>query len=160
MTTLGPEVAVFRASFTAILHLSGFVIVVLLPLVIRSVHRAGWTVPVVAVGFGALLLVPVLLLALAAPAVRFFRVRVHQLGLRAFDAWGRFRSVRWTEMTGVERMDLPGMPYLRIRTREEGIELVVPLFLARRDAFVRAIARWAGPSHPVTRHLARRGGAG
>jgi hypothetical protein len=155
MGTLGPEVGVFRASFRSILGLSGFVAFALLPLVIRRVHGAGWgDWRVVAAGFGALLLVPLLLYALLAPFVWWFRVRVHELGLRAFDAWGRRLAVRWTEMTTAERLDLPGMPYLRVRTREEGVELVVPLFLARRDAFVRAVTARAGPSNPMSRYFA------
>lgn len=155
MTTLGPEVGVFRASLGAILRLSGFVMAALLPLVLRSVHRAGWTNwGAMAAAFGSLLLVPALLLVVLAPAVRLFRVRVHQFGLRGFNAWGRPFDVRWGEITGVARMDLPGMPYLRVSTREEGVDLVVPLFLARRAAFVRLVSEHAGPSNPLTRQLA------
>ncbi len=151
---LGAEVAVFRVSLRAILGLAGFVMAALLPLVVRSIHRAGWTNwTAMAAAFGALLLVPVLLFALLGPAVWLFRVRVHQLGLRGFDAWGRWLDVRWTEITTVERVDLPGMPYLRVRTRRDAVELFVPLFLARRDAFVRNVSECAGPSNAMTRHF-------
>jgi hypothetical protein len=155
MDVLGPKLGVFRASTGILWRLAGVLMLVLLPMVVsRIVMRfdsLSWRR--VAAVLGSLLLVPVLVFGLVAPLVWVYRIRVHELGLRAYDAYGRFFSVRWGSMTDVRRVDLLTLPYLRVRTAQAGVELVIPLFLAEQAHFERLVSQCAGPLNPLSRHF-------
>jgi hypothetical protein len=155
MEMLGPKLGVFRASTGVLWRLAGVLMLVLLPMVVTRIvlrfDSLSW--PRAAAALGSLLLVPPLVFGLVAPFVWLYRVRVHELGLRAFDAYGRFFSVRWGSMTAVSRMDLLALPYLRVYTAQAGVEVVIPLFLAEQADFERLVSKCAGPLNPLSRHF-------
>jgi hypothetical protein len=154
---LGPQLGVFRASASVCWRLSGAIALLLVPLVISRVVKLDpfrWTIA--AAAFASLLLVPVVLFALVTPLLWLFRIRVHALGLRGYDAFGRFLSVRWAVMTGTQPMDLLTLRYLRIDTTEAGPRLVVPLFLAEQERFERLVRECAGPQNPLSRFFDER----
>lgn len=152
MDVLGPRLGTFRASSRRLWGLAGVLAALLFPMALARIARMDpfqWRGA--AAALASLLLVPVFLFALAGPLVWWFRIGVHPLGLRAFDAKGRFFSVRWPLMRDAERVDLLTLPYLRVTTTEVGVELVIPLFLAEQEAFERLVSECAGPSNPLTR---------
>jgi hypothetical protein len=135
-------------------------VLLLFPLVCARVLRAeGLDLRLAAAAFASLLLVPVLVFALLAPLLWIYRVRVHPLGLRVYDGYGRFFSVRWASVLEVQRLDLLSLPYLGVRTTEVRVRLVVPLFLTRQTEFERQVAELAGPLNPLTRYFRERGSA-
>ena len=151
---LGPERGRFRASLGVLWLFSGTLALMLLPLVIvRIVQQGPMSWGGVAAAFASLLLVPLLSFGFAAPFFWIYRIRVHELGLHGYDAYGRFFSVRWTSMTRARRVQLLTLEYLRVETSEAGIELVIPLFLTERAAFERLVAALAGASNPIARHF-------
>jgi hypothetical protein len=155
MDVLGPRLGSFRASFRRLWGLSGVLVLVLSPLVLRNIAFMDpfrWEGAAAALA-SLLLLTPVLVFALAAPFVWLYRVRVHPLGLRAFDAKGRFHSVRWPVMSAAQPLAMLSLPYVRVTTTEAGVELVIPLFLAEREAFQRLVVQQAGPANPLARFL-------
>jgi hypothetical protein len=158
---LGPQLGVFGASLHFVWGLSATLALILLPLVI---HRVVQLDPMdwarAAAAFAALLLVPVLVLALTAPLLRLYRIRVHEMGLRAYNAYGRFFSVRWVSMTEAQAVSLLTLEYLRVRTTEPGVELMIPLFLSKRAEFERLVAKLAGPLNPLSRHFRESGRPG
>jgi hypothetical protein len=155
MDALGPKLGVFRASTGVLWRPTGALMLLLFPVVLTAIVRRfdSLTWPRAAAAFGSLLLVPPLVFGLMAPFVWAYRIRVHELGLRAFDAYGRFFSVRWGSMTDAHRLELFALPYLRVRTAQAGIELVIPLFLAEQASFERLVSKCAGPQNPLSRHF-------
>jgi hypothetical protein len=155
MDMLGPKLGVFRASTRVLWRLAGVLTLLLLPMVVTRIvlrfDSVSW--PRAAAALGSLLLVPPLVVGSVAPFVWVYRVRVHEFGLRAFDAYGRFFSVRWGSMVAVRRLDLLTFPYLRVRTAQSGVELLIPLFLAEQAHFERLVSKCAGPLNPLTRHF-------
>jgi hypothetical protein len=152
---LGPLRGVFGMSFRILWPFSAAIALLLVPLVMKSIvtmKEWSWLAAIAAVA--SLALVPLLVFALAAPIAWLYRLRVHELGLRGFDVWGRFRSVRWPEMTDATPLDLLTLPYLRVHTTDAGVELTIPLFLADRAGFARLVTECAGPENPLARYLA------
>jgi hypothetical protein len=151
---LGPQLGVFGASLHFVWGLSATLALILLPLVIHRVVQLdpmNWARA--AATFAALLLVPVLVLAFVAPLQRLYRIRVHEMGLRAYNAYGRFFSVRWTTMTDAQAVSLLTLEYLRVRATEPRVELLIPLFLSEQAQFERLVAELAGPLNPVSRYF-------
>jgi hypothetical protein len=154
MEFLGQRLGDFRASTVALWRLVALLVIALLPMVISKVVQADaprWRLA--AIALGSLLLVPIVLFGLLAPFLRYYRVTVYQLGLRAFNGYGKFFTVRWTSMKEAHRVDLLVLPYLRVRTTEEGVELVIPMFLAKQREFERLVVEHAGPLNPLSRHF-------
>jgi hypothetical protein len=151
---LGPQRGVFRASLRVAWGFSGMLALILAPLVIaRIVRMEPIRGSAVAAALGALLLIPILVFAAIAPFAWLYRIRVHEAGLRGYDAYGRFHSVRWSSMTAARPMALLTLEYLRVETSSVGVELVIPLFLSERARFERMIREVAGPLNPMSRHF-------
>lgn len=153
---LGPQRGVFRVSLGAAWGLSGALALLLVPLIIAHIVRMD---PIrstaIAAALGALLLVPILVFGAIAPFAWLYRIRVHDGGLRGYDAYGRFRSVLWSSMAKARPVALLGLEYLRIETPDPGVELVIPLFLSERARFERLVCELAGPINPMSRHFDR-----
>lgn len=97
-----------------------------------------------------------LLAACAAAAglvVVLFRVRVGPEGLRAFNAWGLYRTVDWKDIEAVQLVSLLGLRYARAEIDKVGGPLWIPLFLARREQFAAMVREYAGADHPLTKTL-------
>ena len=152
--TLGPELGAFRASLGVAWGFSGALALLLAPLVIARVVRMD---PIsgrgIATALAGLLLIPVLVFGAVAPLSWVYRVRVHESGVRGYDAFGRFFSVRWANMKEARPVSLLTLEYLRIQTSEPGVELVVPLFLSERARFEQMVTELAGPLNPMSRHF-------
>jgi hypothetical protein len=157
MDELGPLRGRFAASSAALWQMSGVLAVVLLPMTIKRVlsmqSPEAWQV---VAAFAALLLVPVLVFALCLPLLRLYRVSVYEQGVRGYDAWGRFRRVRWSAMSGAELLHFPGFTWVKVATREIGVTLTIPEFLAQQQEFERLVTGLAGPANPLTRYYAAR----
>jgi hypothetical protein len=94
-------------------------------------------------------LVALLLLALRA----LFAVRVHELGLRAYDFYGRRAELPWTQIYHVRPVPLLGLTYLRIATTGTERVLWIPYFLADQAAFDRLVGERAGAANPLVRAI-------
>ncbi len=145
----------FRPGSAALWRLSGALAVALFPMVIHRAFRMPEfeVLPIVA-AFASLLLSPVWVFALGWPLLRVYRVEVYQQGLRGYDAWGRIRRVRWSAMSGAEIVAFPGAAWVRVPTREIGVTLTIPCFLAQQQRFEQMVIELAGPANPLARHYA------
>lgn len=94
-----------------------------------------------------------LMFLLLLPLLRFFPVRVHELGIQGYDVYGRRAEVAWPHIHGAGPISVVGLTYLRISTTGSGRALWVPRFLCDQSAFDRLVAEWAGAAHPLTRSL-------
>ena len=72
-------------------------------------------------------------------------------GLRAFNAWGLYRTVDWKDIEAVQLVSLLGLHYARAEIDKVGGPLWIPLFLARREQFAAMVRTYAGADHPLTK---------
>ena len=101
---------------------------------------------------------PLLYAVMLAAAVWYLRrrltVRVMPEGLQTFDDWGRDHLLPWDRFASVRRWSLFGlMPSARVRSRDDGPALWLPLNLAERTRFDNLVAEYTEPNHPLRRVL-------
>jgi hypothetical protein len=152
---LGPEVRAFTASPRALLLLCGFAALLTAPLVVKKLVFAEDLS--LAGALAVLLAVPaavLLVFLLAAPLLWVFKVRVHELGIQAYDAYGRRAAVSWSQVLEVSEVPLLNLGYLRLRTTGAERTVWLPLFLSDRAGFDRLVVQLAGSWHPLSRALA------
>jgi hypothetical protein len=101
--------------------------------------------------FGGLSLI--LLVPLTGLVVWYFKVFVHPDGLRCCDAWGLYRSVAWSDITGVRPLNLVGLRYLLVSSSSLRGALWLPVYLVDRHRFAERVCQAAGPEHPLSRAL-------
>ncbi|ALV08780.1 hypothetical protein DES44_0099 [Roseateles depolymerans] len=94
-------------------------------------------------GLGALLALVDLVVVLAYP------VRVLPEGLRGFNAWGAYKTVKWGDIPSVSPASLLRMRYLRVPVPASTWPMTVPLALRDLPGFLAAIEQHAGPEHPL-----------
>jgi len=88
----------------------------------------------------------------------FFRTRVDDEGVRAYDFWGRPRTVSWGDVTECKGFQFACLPFVRIFTANGKRPLWVPLFHARQQAFEEHLLRVLDAANPLRVFLeARRG---
>jgi hypothetical protein len=85
--------------------------------------------------------------------IAYFKVTVGPDGLGGFNSWGGFRKFAWADISSVRRINLLGLPYLRVYAEARKASLGLPLFLRDRERFCRLVRAYAGPEHPVARAL-------
>ena len=103
-----------------------------------------------------LLVVGSLLWLVIGLAVRTSRWDVDPEGIGGPDNWHIYRWVRWDEIESLSRLPVPGYPFVWVNTAYRRKLFWVPLFLTDMRGFGRAVARYAGPHHPLCRCLERR----
>lgn len=94
-------------------------------------------------GLGALLALVDVVMVLAYP------VRVLPEGLRAFNAWGVYKTVKWGDIPSVSMGSFLRMRYLRVPVPASAWPMTVPLALRDLPGFVAAIEQHAGPEHAL-----------
>lgn len=94
-------------------------------------------------GLGALLALVDLVVVLAYP------VQVLQEGLRGFNAWGAYKTVKWGDIPSVSPASLLGMRYVRVPVPASTWPLTVPLALRDLPGFLAAVEQHAGADHPL-----------
>jgi hypothetical protein len=151
MHPLGAELGSFRPSSKGLLPFCVLPAVATAHVAVRRLLEAE-DLPLLAVVV-VLLLVPGSMLLtwfLLLPLLSLFRVRVHELGVRGHDAYGRRAEAAWPLVQRVEPVDVAGLRYLRVVATGSARVLWLPLFVSERDAFDRLVAERAGAAHPLT----------
>jgi len=151
---LGPRLASFRPSARALLPFFGVIGILLVPLAIRRIVLAE-DLPLTA---ALLILVTIpaallLMFGLLWPLRFLFAVRVHALGIDAYDAWGRRLSLAWPFVGDITTVSLLGLDYLVIEASDSRRSLYLPRFLDDQDRFDQLVIEHAGSNHPLARHL-------
>jgi hypothetical protein len=82
-----------------------------------------------------------------------FPVKVLTNGLRCYDAFGRYHTISWADVTGVGFMSMYGLKYVAIQASTITQPITVPLFLSDMAEFRRLVEAQAGPDHIVVRAL-------
>jgi hypothetical protein len=82
--------------------------------------------------------------------VLFFPVSVAAWGLRAFDAWGWYHNVQWSEITAVRPLNLCGLRYLRLDSGKDRRPIWLPIFLSDLGRFRSVVLQHAGTTNPLT----------
>jgi hypothetical protein len=153
--TAGRRTARFRVQFWRLFIAMAVVVQAALALLVGVQVLAGGTVTVgpLLVGWATS---AVLLPAGTLLVVLVWPVQVCPDCLRASDAWGFIRAVRWDAVRDARPINLAGLPYLRVYPADTRRVLWVPLFLADYRRFAELVAAYAGPDHPVAREARRR----
>lgn len=109
---------------------------------------APWTQAVLtAVGVGGGGALVTSLVALAYP------VSVHGEGVRGFNFWGAYTMVPWEGMTRATRINLVGLPCVRVTFQGGRLPLWIPLFLSEQAEFNRAVVEFAPQGNPLREFL-------
>lgn len=109
----------------------------------------GWTYFWKTYPFGAAAITIVFAPAMFA-YVRLWRTRVSPAGLSGSNAWGWPLTVPWRSIDQVKPFPLPGLPSLRVYSKETRLVLWLPLFLNDFPRFVELVEQYAGSNHPLT----------
>ena len=80
-------------------------------------------------------------------AIACFPVYLRPDGVRGYDFYGLYRTLRWAEIVRVRRVSVLGSPYL-VAT-DGSREVWVPLYLPDMARFARAVRACAGDGHPL-----------
>jgi hypothetical protein len=82
-----------------------------------------------------------------------FPVKVLSDGLRCYNTYGRYSSIKWADVTGVGFMTVYGLRYVVVDASTLTWPITVPLFLSDMAEFRRLVERQAGPNHMVVQAL-------
>lgn len=85
--------------------------------------------------------------------VQAYPVRVLPEGLRGFNAWGAYKTVKWGDIPSVSQASLLRMRYIKVAVPASTSPLTVPLSLRDTAGFLTAVEQHAGPEHPLTAAL-------
>jgi len=85
--------------------------------------------------------------------LRYFPIRVYELGIEGYDAFGRRTYFTWPQIQGVRPISMAGLKYLRVVSTGTKRTLWLPRFLIDQQAFSQLVAELAGENHPLTRSL-------
>jgi len=69
------------------------------------------------------------------------------------NAWGLRRSIRWNEITDIQPTNFYKFEYLKLSTVMHENLIWLPLFLADRQGFLRAVQDFAAPDNPLRSYL-------
>ena len=96
--------------------------------------------------FGIAIVVGVLF----ATAVALFPVYVLVDGVRCYNFWGMYRTVKWAEVGEIRPANMFRLRYLTVASTSGGTARSrVPLYLSNMDRFVASIRDRAGPEHTL-----------
>ena len=130
----------FRVSFFKMYPLVFFLTVGLITLLNGLMGIASRPLEIV-IQLAATIVIQFISLAIAAA---YFQVYVSPDGLRCFDFWGKYRFVRWDEITRQAPINVLGLKYLRVFGSSLRRPLWVPLFLQQDEMFWETTARLSG----------------
>lgn len=79
------------------------------------------------------------------------KVTVNSEGLHCYDIAGSYHFTRWEEMDSVRRSrQFPGLPYLRIKLKDERSTIWLPLYLVDLPRFAELVSTHAGSKHVLS----------
>jgi hypothetical protein len=94
---------------------------------------------------------------LMAPAALWMKlalpVRVSPDSFSCPNGFGKMVTVPWGAIRDVKSFNLPGMPYLLVRTDRTRLKLWLPLFLREMPEFVEKVEQFAGQDHVLYQAL-------
>jgi hypothetical protein len=89
---------------------------------------------------------------LAAPIV-YYGVYVTREGIKCFDFFCVYHLARWESVQEARPINLLGLRYLRVFSRDTSRPLWVPLFLSDMCGFRESVSRHAEPNNPLLESL-------
>jgi hypothetical protein len=98
----------------------------------------------------ALLIAPVTSVVLAVflyAVIAAFPVKVLADGIRCSDALGRFRTVKWADISEVGHMNMFGLRYLLVHIPAFKHPIAIPIFLEGLPDFIHIIETQVGANH-------------
>jgi hypothetical protein len=103
---------------------------------------------------------PTMLLAVGlglvfALAVVAFPVYVLDEGVRCYNFYGVYGTIRWDDAIHIRRTNLFGLRYAVVSAPETSVELWLPLYLSDMNGFIAAIQEHVSDDHPLVMELER-----
>lgn len=86
-----------------------------------------------------------------AVAVLLFPLYVLPDGIRCYNFWGLYRTLRWEEIATVSKTNMLGLPYAIAKDANGRREIWVPLYLTNMPGFLVAVRAAAGEEHMLAK---------
>jgi hypothetical protein len=88
-----------------------------------------------------------------AVAVVCFPVYVRADGLRCYNFYGLYRTLRWEDIADIRKDGVLGLPYLVVSNSSGWRQVWVPLYLSDMPGFARAVRACTGDGHMLVEAL-------
>lgn len=111
--------------------------------------------PISTVGLVVCLVVFAVLSLLSSPIlIACFPVHINSLGIRAYNFWGIYHNIAWSEIRLVKLLNILGLRYLIVKS-DENRSILVPIFLSRKQQFKEDVKVYAGESSLLVQALSK-----
>ena len=81
--------------------------------------------------------------------VACFPVYVVEEGVRCYNYWGLYSTVRWDAAIRIRRANLFGLRYAVVSSPSNWTEIWIPLYLSDMNGFIAAIREHVPDDHPL-----------
>lgn len=85
--------------------------------------------------------------------VRIFPVYVLPEGLRSYNSFGYYSTVRWEEIAEVEPTKILGLKYVRIRSTSKKPPILIPTWLNDNALFLKSVTKLGGKREHFEKHF-------
>lgn len=86
-------------------------------------------------------------------AVVSFPIYVLPHGIRCYNYYGFYSTVRWDSISRIRQRSVFGLRYLVVRSPSSWSEIYIPLYLSDMQGFIAAVRERAGENHPLVTAL-------
>ncbi len=76
--------------------------------------------------------------------IKIFPVYVLPEGLRSYNAFGYYTTIRWEEIAEVEPTKILGLKYVRIRSTSKKRSILIPTWLNDNTSFLKSVTKLGG----------------
>jgi len=83
----------------------------------------------------------------------FYSCIITSTGIYGHSSWGMRRFLGWSDISGVKKVSLGNLAFLKLRSNSGGTAIWLPLFQSDRVEFLETIRKCAPPGHPLLSHL-------
>ncbi len=85
--------------------------------------------------------------------VRMFPVYVLPEGLKSYNVFGHYSTVRWGEIAEVEPINFLGLKYLRVKSTHKKLPIWIPTWLNGNSLFLENVTRLSGKKEHFEKHF-------
>lgn len=82
-----------------------------------------------------------------------FPVKLYETGVRCYNVYGFYKTVRWEDMESAKLMRILGFQYVSVSAPSLGSPITIPTHLRNIDTFHQLVVQHAGIENPLAQTL-------